>query len=144
MRDKIKIAAVQMEPRIMEVRENLDKIIVKTRTAADSGAAEALGVFKEVDDSRGGSGFSFADLAADRAGIRFAELATLTPLDAKQHQKRVSQVKSETEFMPRVDNLPEGIMALKLKQEYGNLGSHSYLMINAEIDRRIAACWIYN
>ena len=38
MRDKIKIAAVQMEPRIMEIRENLDKILLKTRTAADSGA----------------------------------------------------------------------------------------------------------
>lgn len=111
--------------------------------STDSGVAEALGVFKELDDSKGGSGFSFADLAADRAGIRFAELATGTRQDAHQLQRRVSQVKSETEFMPRVDNLPEGIMALELKQEYGNLDSASYRMINAEVDRRIAACWLY-
>jgi hypothetical protein len=111
--------------------------------SADSGIAEALGVFKELDDSKGGSGFSFADLAADRAGIRFAEAASETVQDAQQLQKRVSQVKSETEFMPQVDNLPEGIMALELKQKYGNLDSASYRMINAEIDLRIAACWLY-
>ena len=99
---------------------------------------------QELDDSKGGARFSFADLAADRAGIRFAELATRTSQAAQQLQRRVSQVKSETEFMSRVDNLPEGIMALELKQQYGNLDSASYRMINAEIDHRIAACWIYN
>jgi uncharacterized protein YfiM (DUF2279 family) len=37
--------------------------------------ANTIGLDKEVDDARGGSGFSFADLAADRAGTRFGELA---------------------------------------------------------------------
>jgi hypothetical protein len=53
-------------------------------------------------------------------------------------------VESETEFMPRVDNLPEGIMALELKQQYDNLDSAAYRMINAEIDRRLADCWLYH
>jgi predicted amidohydrolase len=38
MRDKVKIAAVQMEPRITQNRENLDNILLKTRTAAHGGA----------------------------------------------------------------------------------------------------------
>ncbi len=38
MRDKIKIAAVQMNPRIMGNRENLDNILIKTRSAASNGA----------------------------------------------------------------------------------------------------------
>jgi predicted amidohydrolase len=38
MRDKVKIAAVQMEPRIMRNSENLDRILLKTRTAAHGGA----------------------------------------------------------------------------------------------------------
>jgi len=38
MRDKIKIAAVQMNPKIMRSRENLDKILLKTRSAANNGA----------------------------------------------------------------------------------------------------------
>lgn len=31
MRDKIKIVAVQMNPKIIRSRENLDKILLKTR-----------------------------------------------------------------------------------------------------------------
>ena len=38
MRDKIKIAAVQMDPEIMKNRENLDNILLKTRNAASNGA----------------------------------------------------------------------------------------------------------
>lgn len=113
-------------------------------TSADSGVAEALGVFKELDDSKGGSGFSFADLATDRAGVQFAELVARISYDAKQAQRRLSQVESETEFMPLVDNLPEGIMALELKQQYDNLDSAAYRMINAEINRRLAECWLYH
>ncbi len=38
MRDKVKIAAVQMNPKIMRNRENLDKVIFDARTAAGNGA----------------------------------------------------------------------------------------------------------
>jgi predicted amidohydrolase len=38
MRGKVKIAAAQMEPRLMGNRENLDKILLKARTAASSSA----------------------------------------------------------------------------------------------------------
>ncbi len=38
MHDKVKIAAVQMEPGIMRNNENLDNILLKTRTAAQGGA----------------------------------------------------------------------------------------------------------
>ena len=43
---------------------------------ADSGISFAAGEFKELLDAlSGGSGFSFADLAADRAGTHFAKMA---------------------------------------------------------------------
>jgi predicted amidohydrolase len=38
MRGEVKIAAVQMEPRLMGNRENLDKVLLKARTAATSSA----------------------------------------------------------------------------------------------------------
>ncbi len=38
MRDKVKIAAIQMDPKIMANRANLDKILLKARTAAGYGA----------------------------------------------------------------------------------------------------------
>jgi uncharacterized protein YfiM (DUF2279 family) len=37
--------------------------------------ADSIGVFKELDDSRGGSGFSFPDLLADRAGVELSTAA---------------------------------------------------------------------
>lgn len=37
--------------------------------------ADVVGLFKEMEDSRGGSGLSFNDIAADRAGTRMGELA---------------------------------------------------------------------
>jgi predicted amidohydrolase len=38
MRDKVKIAAVQMNPKLMESRINLDKILYEARNAANNGA----------------------------------------------------------------------------------------------------------
>lgn len=112
--------------------------------STDTSVADALGLFKELDDSQGGSGFSFADLAADRAGVRFAEIATRSPDQARLLQRRISEIKRETDFMPRIDQLPEGIMALEFEQRYGDLDSAAYRMVNNEIGRRIAACWIYH
>ncbi|WP_111978478.1 hypothetical protein [Algibacillus agarilyticus] len=51
-------------------------------------ASTQIGEFKELFDSqiKGGSGFSFDDIAADRAGIHFAKQATQTPISAKRVQ----------------------------------------------------------
>ena len=38
MHDKVQIAAVQMNPKIMENEDNLNEVILETRTAANNGA----------------------------------------------------------------------------------------------------------
>ena len=38
MRDRVKIAAVQMDPKIMRNSENLERIVLETRAAAKNGA----------------------------------------------------------------------------------------------------------
>jgi hypothetical protein len=96
-----------------------------------------------LDDSRGGSGFSFADLAADRAGVRFAEMAIGSSQQAKLLQQRMGGNFKETDFMPRIDNLPEGIQELEFKRRYKDLDSETYRMVEAEIELRIVACQIY-
>ena len=53
---------------------------------AGSPLSDAVGLYKELEDSRGGSGFSFNDLAADRAGTRFGELATASGDGARKLQ----------------------------------------------------------
>ncbi len=108
--------------------------------SAGGGLADAMGLFKELDDSRGGSGFSFADLLADRAGVRLAELAVGSPRSARELQRRMLRADSEADIMPPIDHLPEGIMELEFKRRYRDLDSASYRLVETEIERRIARC----
>jgi hypothetical protein len=111
--------------------------------SAGSGLANAIGLFKELDDSRKGTGFSFDDLLADRAGVRLAELATGTDRQARLLQQRMSGQLSEADFMPAIDNLPPSIMELEFKQTYRDLDSEKYRMVDDEIEQRIMRCSIY-
>jgi len=110
---------------------------------AGQGVAEGIGLFKEFKDSQGGSGFSFADLAADRAGQRFAELA-LHADTAKLLQQAMRRVTEQGFFMPRVDRLPEGIQEIEFKARYGSLNSDDYRRIDVEIDNRLARCDLFD
>ena len=110
------------------------------KLAADSGVSFALGEFKELlDSNEGGSGFSFADLAADRAGIRFAEEATRDEAHARRLQKSMSLDASESSFFPGLDDLPEGLAKREFASAYGDLESPAYKQALNEIDRRLEA-----
>jgi len=105
--------------------------------------ANLIGLAKEVEDSDGGSGFSFADLAADKAGVKLAETATDSEYHAFLLQENMVLVKMESEFMPAIDRLPEGIMKLEFNKQYGDLDSSSYNLVNNEIEKRIQQCKVY-
>jgi hypothetical protein len=98
-------------------------------------------VFKEVDDSRGGSGFSFADLLADRAGVSLAEVAL--GAKAAELQQYISNRAQEADYMPGYTDLPEGLMELEFKSRYEDLDSAAYALVNREIERRLDSCSIY-
>jgi hypothetical protein len=111
-------------------------------TAASSAAlADAVGVFKEMDDSRGGSGFSFADLLADRSGVTLAE-ESMGPR-AAEIQAVLAAGGGEAVFMPDISRLPEGLQAMQFKERFEDLDSSLYAELIAEIERRIAACAVY-
>ena len=63
------------------------------QAASDANIAFTIGEFKELLDSdKGGSGFSFDDLAADRAGLRLAKrLLLATPADMPSILARLKQ-----------------------------------------------------
>jgi len=94
-----------------------------------------------VDDSRGGSGFSFADLLADRAGVSLAEAASGNRAGAVQLY--FSNGPRESGYMPGYKQLPEGLMELEFKSRFEDLDSASYALVNAEIERRIGACEVH-
>ncbi len=111
--------------------------------SAGSRLSHFAGLAKEIEDAGRGSGFSFADLAADRAGVRLGELAAGSREQAKQIQNRMASVTTEAGFMPAIANLPEGIMELAFKKRYTDLDSQAYGMIEREISRRLNACRVY-
>ncbi|HEY7314240.1 MAG TPA: hypothetical protein VH643_33115 [Gemmataceae bacterium] len=97
-------------------------------------AAESAGVLKEVMDSRGGSGFSFADLSADFAGIAFARRLLDKPSRLADIEKgfRIG----DYAISPR--GLPEGMQAADFAKKYGSLKDERYLRLQEDIRKRIA------
>jgi len=98
--------------------------------------ADAIGVYKEVADLRQGSGFSFNDIAADRAGTRLGVLARRDP---QALQARLARAPSEKEFMPDVADLPEFLGRKAFLATYGGVDAPPYRRMLAEIERRLDA-----
>jgi hypothetical protein len=114
-------------------------------TASVNGqVAKVVGEEKELSDAQGGSGFSFIDLAADKAGTRFGELATSSPENARKIQKAMSEIKNYSDFMPDPTDLPEHMDEAEFKQRYQSVDSPTYQALSKQIDARIAATPIYN
>lgn len=109
---------------------------------ANSELAELIGLEKEVSDSQGGSGFSFADLAADQAGIRLAEYSMLSKEHAKKIQNKFLALSYENEYMPDINNLPERLRGQELANNYED--SPLYIKMEKLIKHRIDQLPIYN
>jgi hypothetical protein len=63
-------------------------------------------MIEQLDALTGGSGFSFGDLAADRAGVRFAVAATRSEAAAKSMQARLQSGFAVDDFFPPVADGP--------------------------------------
>ncbi len=107
-------------------------------------AAQIAGEEKELSDAQeGGSGFSFIDLAADKAGTRFGEMATSSPENARKMQRAMSRIKDYSDFMPDPRDLPEHMNEADFKRRYESINSAVYQDISKKIDARISAAPIY-
>lgn len=106
--------------------------------AAALRAAAPLGELKELFDSRPeGSGFSFDDLAANRAGIAFASRLMASPPEA--WPVLLAALDGEAAVLPPLDGLPSGLSAEEFEAQFGDVKSAAFAAVIAEIDRRIAA-----
>lgn len=103
----------------------------------------AGGLFKEEKDSAGGSGFSFGDLLADRAGTTFAEVATRNESSARALQDRLAHGFRLDDYFPEAKDLPEGLQAAEFQARYGGTDGEGYRRLVAEIDRRVSSCPAY-
>lgn len=117
-------------------RDTPQHYLVSAALAAEGGSplADAIGLYKEVADSRGGSGFSFNDIAADRAGTRLGHLAARHPLAL---QARLATPLTEAELLPPVSDLPESLSEREVQRRYGGIGAPAYRQLMADIEARL-------
>jgi hypothetical protein len=118
---------------------------ISAAITANAGAplSDAIGLYKEIEDSRGGSGFSFNDIAADRAGTRFGELAARTRQSASQLQRQVGAGLRDSDIIPVVSDLPEFMPEAEFKRRFGGIDAPPYKRMMSDIERRIAALPLY-
>ena len=110
--------------------------LVSAALSAEGGGplADAIGLYKEVADSRGGSGFSFNDLAADRAGTRFGLQAVHHP---QALQARLAAGVQEADLLPAVADLPESMDAREFERRFGGVGAAAYRQMLHDIEARL-------
>jgi hypothetical protein len=103
--------------------------------------SDAGGLLKEeLDALTRGSGFSFGDLAADRAGVRFAAAATHSEAAAKAMQARLQSRFTIDDFFPPAVDLPENLSVDQFRREYGGVGSQRYRQRVSDIEARLDRC----
>jgi uncharacterized protein YfiM (DUF2279 family) len=130
---------------LLNGRADLAKhFIVSAALAAKAGGpiSDAVGLYKELADAREGSGFSFNDLAADRAGTRFGEYAA-DAASARKLPQRLGVGITERDLMPATEDLPEFMPEREFIRRFGGVGAPAYNNMMAEIERRVAALPLY-
>jgi hypothetical protein len=136
---------------VRKCREGKSEIVLSERTdlakhwalsaalgaVLGEGAASALGEWKELSDSLpNGSGFSFADLAANRSGLRIARRA-IVPATAASTAKQLATVQKEELFPISLIAAQEGLSEEEFLRRYGNVQAANYQATIQWIDRKL-------
>lgn len=139
--DRMESAARACAHTTLAGREDLRKhfLISAGLYAANTGeAAFGMGELKELLDSNtGGSGFSFDDMAADLAGVRFATAFLAAPPET--WPAMLDKIETEADIMPSIDGLPSGMSEAAFRARFHDVDSAEYAQMVAEIERRVDA-----
>lgn len=106
---------------------------------ADTNLSDAIGLYKEIEDLRDGSGFSFNDIAANRAGTQFGKKAVANQVSARQLQRLIVSELKDTDLMPPWLDLPEHLPKSEFQQRFGGVNEPIYKQMAAEIESRVSA-----
>jgi len=102
--------------------------------------ADAIGLYKELEDARHGSGFSFIDLAADRAGTRFGTILIKDP------ERLIDAMKNnfgDDQLFPPVADLPEFLHQREFERQFESRESTAFQAMQVEIERRLDTLALY-
>ncbi|KVW93365.1 hypothetical protein [Thiobacillus denitrificans] len=120
-------------------RDFAEHFVISAAITVNGGSwlANAIGLIKEEEDASKGSGFSFTDLAANRAGVMLGENATGEA--AARLQQRLADARSDTDLVPNFRDLPEFMPQAEFGRRFGPIGSPRYQKVIDRIDARLAA-----
>lgn len=107
------------------------------------GLSNMAGLYKELKDAQHGSGFSFNDLAADRAGARLGQVSTRSAKSARRVQEKLAQSREAALFFPKVKDLPEFMHQAEFNRRFGGVGQPAYQQMIERIEARISALPVY-
>jgi len=120
-------------------RDFAEHFVISAAITVNGGSrlANAIGLIKEEEDAHKGSGFSFTDLAANRAGVKLGERATSEA--AAQVQQRLAAARHDADLLPDFRDLPEFMPQAEFDRRFGPIGSSRYQRLIDRIDARLAA-----
>ena len=110
------------------------------KKTGSSNISEKIGNLKEIYDAGGSSGFSFVDLAANYAGIHFAENISDINLET---MKALSVAEFEAAFMPDIAGLPEGMSEQQMQQQFGGYQGQQFKQTEQIILNRLQQLALY-
>jgi hypothetical protein len=111
---------------------------------SDQDVSNTVGELKEMMDlGKKNSGFSFIDLAADFAGIRFATVSVQNELSAVKLQKTLQRKPGEATFFPDISGLYEGFSESEFRKYYTKIDSIPYKSVVKDIKSRISRLELY-
>src|SRR5260221_7815705 len=98
--------------------------------------AESAGILKEHMDMRpGGSGFSFADLAADFSGVEFASLVK----ESDGALAKVAEAFAIKDYMVPMKDWEDDLPRSRFTKDYGSVADDRFLRKKEEIYKMIHA-----
>jgi hypothetical protein len=120
-------------------RDFAEHFVISAAITVNGGSrlANAIGLIKEEEDASKGSGFSFTDLAANRAGVKLGEGATGE--FAVRVQQRLAAAGHDADLLPDFRDLPEFMPQAEFERRFGPIGSPRYQKAIDRIDARLAA-----
>jgi hypothetical protein len=100
--------------------------------------ADLVGLYKELSDAglSEGSGFSFDDLVADRAGTELGLRAANEPL---RLARSLQAMTDDSALMPVTTDLPSALSTTEFAARFGRVGSSTYLQLMEKIEQRVAS-----
>jgi hypothetical protein len=137
-RERAARLAVLGTPTVHGRHDLCQHFVVSCALAAVGGpeAAEAAGLLKEVLDSRpGGSGFSFADLSADMAGVAFARQLLASPALLE----RVERSFNVADYALPPTGLVEGLSEAEFVRRYGSTDDERFRKAQEALHQRVLA-----